>query len=280
MVLIGVAVSPLLVVACATIAGIDAPVDRVDGGMSEAVRDGDLPNDGADALAGDARIDAPDALDATPTDTEARPASCAACASGQQCSTTSGQCVCDATSCPSGCCNGTSCVLYAAENATLCGTGGAACASCANGVCDTTNGTCTCDSNTCLNGCCSGGTTGACVAYASETNSACGANAQTCSSCTSPNTCTSHSNGIGETFKDCNPSPTYNSTTATEACTAFTGSAAKCTSGYASGNNHYVCSDGASVCDCWCYSGSSVGLVHQSTTTTCYATVSGDPTWN
>src|SRR6185295_1610732 len=35
----------------------------------------------------------------------------------------------------------------------------------------------------------------------------------------------SHSNGVGQTFYDCSPPGTYNQARATEACTAFTGSA-------------------------------------------------------
>jgi hypothetical protein len=49
--------------------------------------------------------------------------------------------VCDATTCPQGCCNGTTCVPYANQDAGTCGTGGAACLpclqgdSCLDGVC-------------------------------------------------------------------------------------------------------------------------------------------------
>ena len=59
-------------------------------------------------------------------------AACVACAKGQEC--TAGKCACDATSCPSGCCDGNDvCPLQRSESATQCGTGGAACAGCGSG---------------------------------------------------------------------------------------------------------------------------------------------------
>jgi len=69
-------------------------------------------------------------------------AACKTCSSGQQCNG-SGACVCNAASCPNGCCNGNTCVPYASETNALCGTGGAACAACASGIsCNTTGGIC------------------------------------------------------------------------------------------------------------------------------------------
>ncbi len=51
---------------------------------------------------------------------------CKTCVAGQECNA-SGACVCDATSCPDGCCNGSTCVPYASQGTGTCGTGGAAC---------------------------------------------------------------------------------------------------------------------------------------------------------
>ncbi len=42
--------------------------------------------------------------------------------------------MCDATSCPNGCCNGKICVPYASETSASCGAAGAACAACATNV--------------------------------------------------------------------------------------------------------------------------------------------------
>src|SRR5581483_7307846 len=53
---------------------------------------------------------------------------CIACDAGQRCH--QGQCVCDATSCPNGCCDGANCVPFADQTNQRCGTGGAACAAC------------------------------------------------------------------------------------------------------------------------------------------------------
>jgi hypothetical protein len=66
---------------------------------------------------------------------------CAACATGQACS--NGKCVCDAASCPNGCCDGATCEPYASQTSSLCGKAGAACAACPTGdVCSTSTGTC------------------------------------------------------------------------------------------------------------------------------------------
>src|SRR5262249_28311256 len=77
-----------------------------------------------------------------------------ACGSGLRCR--NGECVCDATSCPSGCCcvpnssNGClpgvpvpSCLAPSMQSDTDCGTGGIVCQVCVNGMhCDTVSGTC------------------------------------------------------------------------------------------------------------------------------------------
>jgi hypothetical protein len=90
---------------------------------------------------------------------------------------------------------------------------------------------------------------------------------------------TTHSDGVGQSYYDCNPLKTYNSTTALEACGAFAGSESKCSS-YTCGSDTVICSDGAATCDCWQYSGSHAGQVDVNSNTTCYCPIAGDPTWN
>ena len=56
------------------------------------------------------------------------------CASGQQCvgSGTTATCQCTSTSCPNGCCSGTTCVAFASQNDSSCGDNGVSCAACPN----------------------------------------------------------------------------------------------------------------------------------------------------
>jgi hypothetical protein len=204
-------------------------------------------------------------------------AACAACATGQQCDTSNGDCVCNATTCPSGCCDGNVCVPYASESPGQCGTGGAACKSCSNGVCDLTAGTCSCDANTCLNGCCEGGTSGTCVLYAAQSSSECGAFGATCSSC-GGGSCVTHTDGsgaalspaLGQTFNNCSPLQTWTVAEATDACVAFAnsqgGSSADCSAGWECYdppqpyNVTYVCFSNAAQTECvdycWAYGNS------------------------
>ena len=180
-------------------------------------------------------------------------------------------------------------MLYASESASACGKGGAACASCANGVCDTTTGTCSCDANTCLNGCCNGGTSGTCDLYASQTSSACGSGGASCTACTSPATCTAHTDGVGQSFDDCTPlcdavgpggtGTSCTGTGAQDACDAYSavhgGSACTLYTCGAGGSKQYIyMSDTVTSGDCssWSYyvSGAPyVGQVYQNTNTTC-----------
>ncbi len=107
-------------------------------------------------------------------------ATCGPCSGTQECNKNNGQCVCDATSCPNGCCSGNTCVLYASQSPTTqCGTGGAQCAPCGSG--DTcTSGVCSCGSGGTCAGCCNGST---CEQLASESNQSCGSNGATCAMC-------------------------------------------------------------------------------------------------
>jgi len=117
------------------------------------------------------------------------------CAGGQAC--VSGACVCNAQSCPAGCCDGNVCRTISKD---FCGPIGGACAACdtvrddacgADGGCSCgpagrrcgpdehcTPMGCVCDALTCPNGCCHNGT---CVTNPSSTQ--CGANGSPCSDC-------------------------------------------------------------------------------------------------
>jgi hypothetical protein len=73
-------------------------------------------------------------------------------------------------------------------------------------------------------------------------------------------------------FYDCVAAGTYNVTLAMDACTAFTGNASQCQSGYycpefpdGGGDlGDQVCAITATTCQCWSYNGSLVGLVSPS----------------
>ncbi|HEX2659219.1 MAG TPA: hypothetical protein VHU40_13140, partial [Polyangia bacterium] len=95
-----------------------------------------------------------------------------ACVGGQRCA--GGQCICDATSCPSGCCKGNACET---RSLATCGDAGSSCAVCdgrsdncsATGACRCGAGsacalgqrcvgsTCVCDGTSCPDGCCQNG---------------------------------------------------------------------------------------------------------------------------
>jgi hypothetical protein len=105
--------------------------------------------------------------------------------------------------------------------------------------------------------------------------------------CATPSCCgsscaTTHSNGLGTNYYDCTAKSTYNSTQGTEACGAYTGNQATCTtlSCTGPGSNQVVCGTTGGKCACWNYSGSNVGHVTTSPNTTCYCPASTDPTWN
>jgi hypothetical protein len=90
--------------------------------------------------------------------------------------------------------------------------------------------------------------------------------------CATPACCgsscqTVHSDGVGQSFYDCNGANTVSSASAMEACTAYAGDSRKCSTGWdCSGNPaKFVCfstDNGADCSDyCWGYSGSSAGQV-------------------
>jgi hypothetical protein len=105
--------------------------------------------------------------------------------------------------------------------------------------------------------------------------------------CNTPACCgssceTTHSNGIGESFYDCVAQGTHDSTQAGEACGAYTGNQAQCSSSSCAGpgSNQVVCGTSGGICVCWDYSGSNVGHVYSSAGSTCYCPGSTDPSWN
>lgn len=114
---------------------------------------------------------------------------CAVCSSNQQCSAGPGntrvcRTVCNATVCPSGCCQGDQCVTPG-NSALACGSGGGACQTCTGtNVClqqgNTRSCQPPCNAVTCPSGCCQGD-----VCQLGFTDARCGKNAQTCQDCTS-----------------------------------------------------------------------------------------------
>ena len=125
-------------------------------------------------------------------------AACSACITIEQCS--AGVCVaCNASTCSTGCCNGSTCVPYASQTNAICGTNGVICTACTGSdTCDTSNGTCipsaSCSSLNCPTGCCQSST---CVQDFDQTNSVCGYNGDPCVACTGGAVCNTL-NGICE----------------------------------------------------------------------------------
>jgi hypothetical protein len=93
-----------------------------------------------------------------------------------------GGATCDTTSCPSGCCDGATCVAIADQSPQACGSGGNACGTCASGqACS--NGSCSCGGAKCA-GCCQGSQ---CVTATSS--QACGSGGAQCSMCVAGQEC-------------------------------------------------------------------------------------------
>jgi hypothetical protein len=135
-------------------------------------------------------------------------------------------------------------------------------APCSPGFANCDGSGCNCRTSTTAPGCCSGST-------ASVTG--------TCQ--------TVHSNGIFqngafENYFDCVPAGTYNLTQATEACTAYTGSAALCTFSSCGGSLNTVCGPGPQGCACWQFSGTNTGHVVASGSSSCFCPGPGDPGWD
>jgi hypothetical protein len=95
--------------------------------------------------------------------------------------------------------------------------------------------------------------------------------------CATPGCCsssceTTHSDGVGQSYYDCNPLGTYSSVTAIEACTAYAnsvgGSAANCSDGWTCTGDTIadVCygNTAGTVCStyCWGYAGAEASFVY------------------
>jgi hypothetical protein len=92
---------------------------------------------------------------------------------------------------------------------------------------------------------------------------------------------TTHFNGLGQFFYDCEPPNTYNVTQAVAACAAFTGSASKCVGNPVScKNGSVICSSGTSTCACWAYDNTLAGHFYNSINSTCYCPGMNSGTWN
>jgi hypothetical protein len=91
----------------------------------------------------------------------------------------------------------------------------------------------------------------------------CACEASTC--CSSGACQTAHSNGVGQTFYDCEAQGTFTQTLAMEACVAFTGTNTQCVAAPVGvcGSSRAICSNGASTCWCWTYAGTGAGTVEK-----------------
>jgi hypothetical protein len=167
------------------------------------------------------------------------------------------------------------------------------CASCGN-VCTTSdpNASASCNSGVCAIQCNPGWSvcSGVCVNEGLDVNN-CGGCGLSCSgkkaSCNN-GVCeclteTTHSDGLGQSFDDCNPLETYSASSALEACSAYAaatgGTAANCADGWEcpSVSATMVCYVNTTTClgPCWGYSGALAGKVEDS----CVCSVSGTLSW-
>jgi hypothetical protein len=93
---------------------------------------------------------------------------------------------------------------------------------------------------------------------------------------------TAHSNGVGQTFYDCQALGTYNQTQAMAACVAFTHDATQCAVYGCTGNaGSLVCTPGAAPnCTCWKFAPGNSG-VNGKVSTTCTCPISaGATSWD
>lgn len=111
-------------------------------------------------------------------------AMCGICQVGQDCNA-AGACVCNAASCPTGCCDGNTC--RTGNSNMFCGTGGNSCSTCGTGqLCNGGTRICTCGPGTGCTGCCTGNT------CTTRSATSCGADGAACNNCgAGANSCTS-----------------------------------------------------------------------------------------
>lgn len=179
-----------------------------------------------------------------------------------------GSCVCNETQCPTTCTT-----LTTITNCGGCGV-----------VCNATNASGPqCNGTTC---------TYTCNAGASDCNKGTPPDSDGCE-CATPGCCgsgceTTHSDGFGQFFYDCNPPGTYTEQSAMSACTAYTGNASVCGFyGYCNGGD-MVCVVNSQTCYCWEYGGTLSGYTSTQTTnptqdggpTFCYCPGMGNAQWN
>jgi len=159
------------------------------------------------------------------------------------------------------------------------------CGAC-NAACNTKTGAASCNGTTCSYQCNSG---------LFDCNAGNAPDTDGCE-CATPGCCgtgceTTHSDGVGQSFYDCNAAGSYNGSQAQAACTAYTGMASACTpSTVCCGLNvgiclgmtaHSVCGSTGGKCYCWQYQGPNQGKV-ESEGSSCSASCGGggDPSWN
>ncbi len=165
----------------------------------------------------------------------------------------------------------------------------ATCGACENAACSTKTGAASCNGTTCSYKC-NAGLTDCNAATAPDTDGC---------ECATPGCCsgacqTTHANGVGQSFYDCNAKGTVSSAQATEACVAFTGSAGQCSSSQIccalglgglcllGSTAMSVCGSVQGQCFCWQYSGGAPGTVQAVGSGKCTAAcgASTDVSWN
>ncbi len=213
---------------------------------------------------------------------------CGAC--GRACDTkTSNGASCSGGNCQyTGCAAGFADCSNTAPNTNGCESSLSSTATCGgcNNVCTTKTGAASCNGTRCTYQCNSGLTD--CNAGTAPDTDGC--------ECTTPACCgtgcqTTHSNGVAQSFYDCNAQKSYNQAQAQAACTAYTGNASACTPsttccgitlGVCLGTTaKSVCGSAGGKCYCWQYSGPNPGKV-ESEGSSCSASCggNGDPSWN
>lgn len=203
---------------------------------------------------------------------------------GASCST-SGTATCKYTGCASGWKNCTT----TAPDTNGCETSLNSTSSCGGcpmtNACSTLTGQPSCDGTKCSYACNSGHT---------DCNAGTAPNTDGCE-CASPGCCsgncqTTHTNGVGQNFFDCNNQGSHNQSQAQEACAAYTGNASACSpSSTCCGAQIVVClgQTASSVCGtlngkcyCWQYSGPQSGRVESPGSCSASCGSSSDPSWN
>jgi hypothetical protein len=161
----------------------------------------------------------------------------------------------------------------------------ATCGGCTN-ACNTKTGAASCNGTTCSYQCNSGLTD--CNADSVPDTDGC--------ECSTPACCgtgcqTTHSDGVGQNFYDCNQQGSYSQAQAQEACTAYTGDETACapsstccgiTLGVCLGTTaQSVCGTAGGTCYCWQYEGENPGKVESEGSSCTASCGSGsDPSWN